>query len=70
MSIEKIDAMITLLKEVRRNEVKMERLRQIRSGEVTLKRFNSAQADLNEIAMANIKLLHQLHDLSVELSPF
>lgn len=67
MSIEKIDSMISLLKEVKRNEVKAERLRQVRSGEVTPKRFSSAQADLNEIAMANIKLSHQLHALSVEL---
>lgn len=67
MSIEKIDSMISILKEVKRNEVKMERLRQVRSGEVTPKRFSNAQADLNEIAMANIKLSHQLHALSVEL---
>jgi hypothetical protein len=67
MSIEKIDSMISILKEVKRNEIKMNRLRQVRSGEVTQKRFSNAQADLNEIAMANIKLSHQLHALSVEL---
>jgi hypothetical protein len=67
MSIEKIDTMISILKEVKRNEIKMNRLRQIRSGEVAPKRFSNAQADLNEIAMANIKLSHQLHALSVEL---
>lgn len=67
MSTEKIDAMISFLKEVKRNEVRAERLRQVRSGEVTPKRFSNAQADLNEISIANIKLSHQLHALSAEL---
>lgn len=67
MNIEKIDAMISLLQEIKRDNDKSYRLRQRRSGEVSPKRFSNVQADLNEIAMANIKRSHQLHALAVEL---
>lgn len=62
-----IDDLIKTLREMKRSEMKSEKLRGIRHDEVSRKRWQAVKADLDYEAMHRERLMHQAHALAVDL---
>lgn len=62
--IEKIDLLISHLKNVKSNLKKWEKLA---NKEVELKKLSKREVDINWLAMDNIKASHEIHALCAEL---
>ena len=66
-SIKRIDQMLTILRNMKTDMKRQEKLSAVNSMELTPKQANKRKADADWIAMAQIKRRHELHALSVEL---
>jgi hypothetical protein len=65
--IQKIDSMIQMLKDMKKDKQRLQKLSSINAMELTPKQANKRNADSDWIGMANIKRKHELHALAVEL---
>lgn len=63
--IEDIDAMIVALRELKKNLTRMDKLRFKECH--TPRQFGKREADMNWLAMDNVKLKHQIHAYAVDL---
>lgn len=66
-SIKRIDRMQTILRNMKADIKRQEKLSAINSMELTPKQASKRNADADWIAMEQIKRRHELHALSVEL---
>lgn len=62
-----IDDLIKTLREIKRTEAKMAKLREVDFESVTRKRWENVRGDLAEAAMYREKLTHKAHALAVDL---
>lgn len=65
--IDKIDSMISILREMKSDSKKMSKLSSINLTELTPRQAEKRNADASWIAMAQIRRSHELHALAVEL---
>lgn len=65
--IKRIDQMLTILRNMKADMKRQEKLSAVNSMELTPKQANKRNADADWIAMEQIKRRHELHALSVEL---
>lgn len=65
--VQRIDSMINVLKNMKQDMKRQQKLSSINSLELTPKQAQKRNADAEWIAMEQIKRRHELHALSVEL---
>lgn len=65
--MQRIDQMVALLRAMKSNKKKLQKLSAIDSTTMTQKAANKRNADADWLGMDNIRLEHQLHALAVEL---
>ncbi|WP_265694376.1 regulator [Providencia rustigianii] len=65
--IERIDHMISILRYMKKDIVRQQKLNDVNSLELTPKQAQKRDADLNQISIGHIKRRHMLHSYAVEL---
>lgn len=65
--IQKIDSMIQLLRDMKKDKQRLSKLNAVRMSDLTPRQAGKRNADADWIGMANIKRKHELHALAVEL---
>lgn len=65
--IERIDHMIKILRDMKKDIIRQQKLNDVNGFELTTKQAQKRDADLNQISIAQIKRRHTLHSYAVEL---
>lgn len=65
--IERIDKMISILRDMKKDIARQDKLNSVNGFELTAKQAQKRDADLNQIGIAQIKRRHILHSYAVEL---
>lgn len=65
--IERIDRMISILRDMKKDIARQQKLSAVNSLELTPKQAQKRDADLNQISIAQIKRRHNLHSYAVEI---
>lgn len=65
--IERIDKMVAILRDMKKDIARQEKLNTVSGFELTAKQVQKRDADLNQISIAQIKRRHNLHSYTVEL---
>lgn len=65
--IDRIDSMIRILRSMKQDKARLEKLSSVNLLDLTQKRVQKRNADAGWIGMENIKRQHELHALAVEL---
>ncbi|BBV07793.1 hypothetical protein BML2537_12870 [Providencia stuartii] len=65
--IERIDRMISILRDMKKDIIRQQKLNDVSRFELTAKQAQKRDTDLNQISIGQIKRRHNLHSYAVEL---